>query len=58
MQLTVGVFKHMVTADMYSHVFFPEPLIQTFQLLAEISWEQERKENRTESGRAKFCLPD
>jgi hypothetical protein len=37
MQLTIGVFKYMVTADMHCHIFFPEPFVQTLQLLAEIS---------------------
>ena len=26
----------MVTADMHCHIFFPEPFVQTLQLLAEI----------------------
>lgn len=43
MQLTIRVFKDMVTADMHSHVLFPEPFVQTLQLLAEISGEVEKE---------------
>lgn len=42
-QLTIGVFKDMVTTNVHSHVFFPESLVQTLQLLAEISWEVGKK---------------
>ena len=46
MQLTIGVFKDMITTNVHSHVFFPESLVQTLQLLAEISWEVGKKENK------------
>lgn len=36
----------MVTADVHSHVLFPEPLIQTLQLLAEISGDRKGKKIR------------
>lgn len=58
MQLTIRVFKHMVTADMHSHVLFPEPFVQTLQLLAEVSGEV-RKRRKTGVGVAEqtsVCL--
>ena len=36
----------MITTNVHSHVFFPESLVQTLQLLAEISWEVGKKENK------------
>lgn len=59
MQLTVRVFEHMVTADVHSHVFFPEPFVQTLQLLAEVSWEVGKEGRKTGLGVAKqtsVCL--
>lgn len=44
MQFPIGVFKYMVTANMHCHVFFPEPFVQTFQLLAEISEDKEKRD--------------
>lgn len=35
-QLSVRIFKDMVSSHMDGHILFPQPLIQTLQLLAEI----------------------
>lgn len=35
-QLSVRIFKDVVSSYMNCHILFPQPLVQTLQLLAEI----------------------